>query len=38
MSLQADIQSFAGEQTVEHWDTTEKVALRSEWNNENGKF
>lgn len=23
---------------VEHWDTTEKVAPRSEWKNDNGKF
>lgn len=23
---------------VEHWDTTEKVVPRSEWNNDNGKF
>jgi len=23
---------------VEHWDTTEKVASRSEWKNDNGKF
>ncbi|MDJ0910117.1 MAG: nuclear transport factor 2 family protein [Woeseiaceae bacterium] len=23
---------------VEHWDTTEKIAPRSEWKNENGKF
>ncbi|MCP5086902.1 MAG: hypothetical protein GY952_08895 [Rhodobacteraceae bacterium] len=23
---------------VEHWDTTEKVALKAEWKNDNGKF
>ena len=23
---------------VEHWDTTEKVAPRHEWKNDNGKF
>lgn len=23
---------------VEHWDTTEKIAPRCEWNNDNGKF
>lgn len=25
-------------QIVEHWDTTEKVAPKSEWKNDNGKF
>ncbi|MDP5215599.1 nuclear transport factor 2 family protein [Ruegeria sp. 2205SS24-7] len=25
-------------QLVEHWDTTEKIAPRSEWKNNNGKF
>ena len=25
-------------QIVEHWDTTEKIAPRSEWKNDNGKF
>jgi predicted SnoaL-like aldol condensation-catalyzing enzyme len=23
---------------VEHWDTTEKIAPRHEWKNDNGKF
>jgi predicted SnoaL-like aldol condensation-catalyzing enzyme len=23
---------------AEHWDTTEKIAPQSEWNNDNGKF
>ena len=23
---------------VEHWDTIEKIAPRSEWKNDNGKF
>ncbi len=25
-------------QAVEHWDTTEKIAPRGEWKNNNGKF
>lgn len=29
---------FEGEQTVEHWDTSENIPPRSEWKNENGKF
>ena len=27
-----------GEQAVEHWDTTETVAPRAAWKNDNGKF
>lgn len=33
-----DLFRVADGQLVEHWDTTEKVAPRSEWKNENGKF
>ncbi len=29
---------FEGEQALEHWDTTEAVAPRSEWKNDNRKF
>ena len=33
-----DLFRLANGKIVEHWDTTEKIAPRSEWNNENGKF
>ncbi|MEO1249562.1 MAG: nuclear transport factor 2 family protein [Pseudomonadota bacterium] len=33
-----DLFRLADGKIVEHWDTTEKVAPRSEWNNDNGKF
>jgi len=33
-----DLFRLAGGKVVEHWDTTEKVAPRSEWKNDNGKF
>ncbi len=33
-----DLFRVADEKIVEHWDTTEKIAPRSEWKNENGKF
>ncbi len=33
-----DLFRLAGGRIVEHWDTTEKVAPRSEWKNDNGKF
>lgn len=33
-----DLFRVAGGQIVEHWDTTEKIAPRSEWKNDNGKF
>jgi predicted SnoaL-like aldol condensation-catalyzing enzyme len=33
-----DLFRLAGGKIVEHWDTTEKIAPRSEWNNTNGKF
>jgi len=29
---------FVGGRAVEHWDTTEKIAPRSQWKNDNGKF
>ena len=29
---------FEADQAVEHWDTIEAVAPRSEWKNNNGKF
>ncbi len=29
---------FEGGQAVEHWDTTERIAPRNEWKNDNGKF
>ena len=29
---------FEADQAVEHWDTTEPVAPKSEWKNNNGKF
>jgi predicted SnoaL-like aldol condensation-catalyzing enzyme len=33
-----DLYRVADGKIVEHWDTTEKIAPRSEWNNVNGKF
>ena len=33
-----DLFRVAKGKVVEHWDTTEKVAPRSEWKNDNGKF
>ena len=33
-----DLFRIAGGRIVEHWDTTEKIAPRSEWKNDNGKF
>lgn len=33
-----DLFRLAGGKIVEHWDTTEKVAPRTEWKNDNGKF
>lgn len=33
-----DLFRFANGRVVEHWDTTEKIAPRSEWKNDNGKF
>jgi predicted SnoaL-like aldol condensation-catalyzing enzyme len=33
-----DLFRVADGQLVEHWDTTEKIAPRSEWKNNNGKF
>ncbi len=33
-----DLFRIAGGKVVEHWDTTEKIAPRSEWKNDNGKF
>lgn len=33
-----DLFRVAGGKLVEHWDTTEKIAPRSEWKNNNGKF
>ena len=33
-----DLFRLADGKIVEHWDTTEKVAPRSEWKNDNGKF
>jgi predicted SnoaL-like aldol condensation-catalyzing enzyme len=33
-----DLFRLAGGKIVEHWDTTEKIAPRSEWENDNGKF
>ena len=33
-----DLFRIAGGKLVEHWDTTEKIAPRSEWKNDNGKF
>ena len=33
-----DLYRVADGKIVEHWDTTEEIPPRSEWNNENGKF
>jgi predicted SnoaL-like aldol condensation-catalyzing enzyme len=33
-----DLFRIEGSMIVEHWDTTEKVATKSEWKNDNGKF
>ncbi len=33
-----DLFRLANGKIVEHWDTTEKIAPRDEWKNENGKF
>lgn len=33
-----DLFRLADGRIVEHWDTTERVAPRSEWKNDNGKF
>lgn len=33
-----DLFRLEGSMIVEHWDTTEKVAPKSEWKNDNGKF
>ena len=33
-----DLFRIAGGKIAEHWDTTEKVAPKSEWKNDNGKF
>jgi len=33
-----DLFRIANGKVVEHWDTTEKVAPRDEWKNDNGKF
>lgn len=33
-----DLFRLADGKIVEHWDTTEKIAPRSEWKNDNGKF
>jgi len=33
-----DLFRVADGKLVEHWDTTEKIAPRSEWKNDNGKF
>ncbi|MGI9236309.1 MAG: nuclear transport factor 2 family protein [Woeseiaceae bacterium] len=33
-----DLFRLAQGKVVEHWDTTEKIAPRSEWKNDNGKF
>ena len=33
-----DLFRVADGKLVEHWDTTEKIAARSEWKNDNGKF
>ncbi len=33
-----DLFRVAKGKLVEHWDTTEKIAPRSEWKNNNGKF
>lgn len=33
-----DLFRVSGQQIVEHWDTIEAIAPRSEWKNDNGKF
>ncbi len=33
-----DLFRVSGAKLVEHWDTTEKIAPKSEWKNNNGKF
>ncbi|MEM7211537.1 MAG: nuclear transport factor 2 family protein, partial [Pseudomonadota bacterium] len=33
-----DLYRIEGGLIVEHWDTVEKIAPRSEWKNDNGKF
>ncbi len=33
-----DLLRLANGKVVEHWDTTEKIAPRSDWKNDNGKF
>jgi len=33
-----DLFRLANGKVVEHWDTTEKIAPRSDWKNDNGKF
>jgi predicted SnoaL-like aldol condensation-catalyzing enzyme len=33
-----DLFRIAGGKIVEHWDTTEKIAPKSDWKNDNGKF
>ncbi len=33
-----DLFRLANGTIVEHWDTAEKIAPRSEWKNDNGKF
>jgi predicted SnoaL-like aldol condensation-catalyzing enzyme len=33
-----DLFRIAEGRIVDHWDTTEKIAPRSEWKNDNGKF
>ncbi len=33
-----DLFRLSGGKIVEHWDTREKIAPRSEWKNDNGKF
>ena len=33
-----DLLRLSDGKIVEHWDTTEKIAPRSEWKNDNGKF
>jgi predicted SnoaL-like aldol condensation-catalyzing enzyme len=33
-----DLFRLANGKVVEHWDTTEKIAPRKEWKNDNGKF